>query len=118
MAGEKILIVEDNPMNMELAREGVEAMAMKKLDIDLVLLDVMMPRMDGFEVLKHMKADSSMRHIPVIMISALDEMKSVVRCIEKGADEYLTKPFNSKLLALIQRSDNKMDTGEHVFYHF
>jgi len=108
----RILIVDDEKLNRELlqdlvvsfghkpemAEDGVEAIAKLKLDIDLVLLDVMMPRMDGFEVLKHMKADSSMRHIPVIMISALDEMKSVVRCIEKGADEYLTKPFNSKLL--------------------
>ena len=108
----RILIVDDEKLNRELledlvvsfrykpemAEDGVEAIAKLKLDIDLVLLDVMMPRMDGFEVLKHMKADSSLRHIPVIMISALDEMKSVVRCIEKGADEYLTKPFNSKLL--------------------
>ena len=108
----RILIVDDEELNRELledlvvsfghkpemAEDGVEAIAKLKLDIDLVLLDVMMPRMDGFEVLKHMKADSSLRHIPVIMISALDEMKSVVRCIEKGADEYLTKPFNSKLL--------------------
>ncbi len=108
----RILIVDDEELNrelledlvvsfghkLEMAEDGVEAIAKLNLDIDLVLLDVMMPRMDGFEVLKHMKADSSLRHIPVIMISALDEMKSVVRCIEKGADEYLTKPFNSKLL--------------------
>ncbi len=65
---------------------------------DLVLLDVMMPEMDGYEVLEHMKADARMRDIPVIVISGLDEMDSIVRCIELGAEDYLPKPFNSTLL--------------------
>lgn len=65
---------------------------------DLVLLDILMPGMDGYEVLEHMKNDTTLRHLPVIMISAVDEMESVVRCIERGADDYLLKPFNPTLL--------------------
>jgi sigma-B regulation protein RsbU (phosphoserine phosphatase) len=64
----------------------------------LVLLDIMMPEMDGYEVLKRMKASDNLRHIPVVMISALDELESVVRCIEAGAEDYLSKPFNPTLL--------------------
>ena len=66
--------------------------------IDLVLLDVMMPEMDGRTVLKAIKADSALRHIPVIMITALDDMGSTVECIENGAEDYILKPFNPVLL--------------------
>lgn len=66
--------------------------------IDLVLLDILMPTMDGYEVLERMKEDQALRYIPVIMITAVDELESVVRCIEKGADDYLVKPFNPTLL--------------------
>jgi adenylate cyclase len=65
---------------------------------DLVLLDIMMPEMDGYEVLSHIKSDMTLRDIPVIMISALDAIDSVVRCIELGAEDYLPKPFNPTLL--------------------
>ena len=65
---------------------------------DVILLDVLMPEMDGYQVLEQVKSDSRLRHIPVIMISALDEMDSVVRCIEMGAADYLPKPFNPALL--------------------
>ena len=58
----------------------------------------MMPEMDGYEVLSHLKADNTWRDIPVIMISALDEIESVVRCIERGAEDYLSKPFDPVLL--------------------
>ena len=58
----------------------------------------MMPEMNGFQVLERMKADARLRHVPVIMISALDELDSVVRCIEMGAEDYLPKPFNPVLL--------------------
>jgi class 3 adenylate cyclase len=65
---------------------------------DLVLLDVMMPEMDGYEMLRRLKADPELRHIPVLMISALDELDSVVRGIELGAEDYLPKPFDPVLL--------------------
>jgi DNA-binding response OmpR family regulator len=65
---------------------------------DLVLLDIMMPVMNGYQVLQQLKGDAAWRDIPVIMISALDEIDSVVRCIEMGAEDYLPKPFNQVLL--------------------
>lgn len=65
---------------------------------DLILLDMMMPDLNGYEVLAQLKADARFRHIPVIVISALDEIDSVVRCIEAGAEDYLSKPFNPVLL--------------------
>lgn len=65
---------------------------------DLVLLDVLMPGIDGYEVLKRMKEDARRNHVPVIMISGLDEMDSVVKCIELGAEDYLSKPFDPMLL--------------------
>jgi phosphoserine phosphatase RsbU/P len=66
--------------------------------VDLVLLDVMMPGLNGYDVLERMRADDRLRHVPVIMISALDEVDSVIRCIELGAEDYLAKPFNPTLL--------------------
>jgi adenylate cyclase len=65
---------------------------------DLILLDLMMPGMNGFEVLSRLKADAGTRHIPVIIISALDELDGTIRCIEAGAEDYLPKPFNPVLL--------------------
>jgi adenylate cyclase len=108
-----ILVVDDNEGNREmlsrrLARQGHATIAaedgqsaldlLRERPVDLVLLDVMMPGMDGYEVLKRMKSDDALRHIPVLMISALDEMDSVIRCIELGAEDYLPKPFNAVLL--------------------
>jgi adenylate cyclase len=66
--------------------------------VDLVLLDVMMPGIDGYEVLRRLKGDATLRDLPVLMISALDEVQSVVRCIELGAEDYLPKPFDPVLL--------------------
>lgn len=66
--------------------------------IDLVLLDLMMPEMDGIEVLQKIKANAHLLHLPVVMVSANDEMDNVVRCIEMGAEDYLPKPFNPILL--------------------
>ena len=65
---------------------------------DLVLLDVMMPEMNGYQVLERLRADGRLTHLPVIVVSALAEMDSVVRCIELGAEDYLTKPINATLL--------------------
>jgi adenylate cyclase len=109
----RILVVDDNAANRDLLsrrlqREGHRVMtansgssALARLaaePFDLVLLDLMMPEMSGFEVLIRLKAEPSMRHIPVIMISALDELDSTVRCIEAGAEDYLPKPFSPVLL--------------------
>ncbi|NEQ26134.1 MAG: response regulator [Microcoleus sp. SIO2G3] len=108
-----VLVVDDNEVNRDLlsrrlerqghtvaiAIDGKQAIAqMQKQAFDLVLLDIMMPEMNGYQVLEHLKADDALRHIPVIMISALDDMESVVRCIELGAEDYLPKPFNPTLL--------------------
>jgi adenylate cyclase len=65
---------------------------------DLVLLDLLMPEMNGYQVLEHMKADNALRHIPVIVLSGLDEIDSIVKCIEMGAADYLIKPLNAVLL--------------------
>ena len=82
----------DNVATAEDGRQALELMAARPFD--LVLLDVMMPEMDGYQVLETMKADPALHRIPVVMISALDELDSVVRCVELGAEDYLTKPFN------------------------
>lgn len=85
--------------NVEIAEDGREALdKMNARRFDLVLLDIMMPEMNGYEVLEQMKADMALRDIPVIMISALDDMDSVIRCVELGAEDYLPKPFNATLL--------------------
>ncbi len=108
-----ILIVDDNATNREmlgrrLERDGhrvqLAAGGREALDlihgrrVDLVLLDVMMPDMNGYEVLQQLKAEVALRDIPVLMISAVDEVESVVRCIELGAEDYLPKPFDPVLL--------------------
>ena len=109
----KVLIVDDEPKNVRLleafllagghrvikAFNGKEALQQVKQERpDLILLDVMMPMMDGYEVLMHLKADGRWRDLSVIMISALDDIKSVARCIERGAEDYLPKPFDPVLL--------------------
>src|SRR5690606_15714715 len=82
-----------------MAEDGEQALSMvHEQDFDLVLLDIMMPNLSGYEVLEQMKADEDTKHIPVIMISAVDDLDSVVRCIELGAEDYLFKPFNPVLL--------------------
>jgi class 3 adenylate cyclase len=81
------------------AEDGTIALALvKKEAFDLVLLDMMMPGISGYDVLTMLKSDPRFREIPVIMISALTELDSIVRCIEAGADDYLAKPFDPTLL--------------------
>jgi len=81
------------------AQSGKEALQLVgEQSFDLILLDIMMPEMDGLEVLERLKSASTLRHIPVVVISALDDMDSVARCIEMGAEDYLSKPFNPVLL--------------------
>ena len=109
----RILVVDDDADNRDilarrLAREGYtvqsamdgkDALGRLATDpVDLILLDVMMPGMTGYEVLDAIKQDGQWHDIPVIMISALDELQSVVRCIEHGAEDYLPKPFDPVLL--------------------
>jgi GAF domain-containing protein/FixJ family two-component response regulator len=86
-------------LNVTTAADGRQALELlKSKPFDLVLLDIMMPNVNGYEVLAEMKASERLRHIPVIMISAVDEIDSVIRCIELGAEDYLPKPFNPTLL--------------------
>ncbi len=83
------------------AENGVEALDLLRAHagvIDLVLLDVIMPELDGYETLAAMKGDEAIRHIPVIIVSGVEELESVVRCIELGATDYLTKPINPRIL--------------------
>jgi GAF domain-containing protein/ActR/RegA family two-component response regulator len=86
-------------LNVTTAADGRQALQLlESKPFDLVLLDIMMPNVNGYEVLAAMKGSERLRHIPVIMISAVDEIDSVVRCIELGAEDYLPKPFNPTLL--------------------
>ncbi len=85
--------------SVECAASGREALArMKEASYDLVLLDLMMPEMDGYQVLEAIKGDARLVHLPVIMVSANDDMENVVKCIQRGAEDYLPKPFNPVLL--------------------
>src|SRR5574341_820326 len=108
-----VLVVDDNENNRMLlsdqlewqgygvatAENGRRAIEMlQERPYDLVLLDIMMPEMNGYQVLEYLKNDPNLRYIPVIMISAVDDINSVVRCIETGAEDYLPKPFNPVLL--------------------
>ncbi len=108
-----VLIVDDNEVNRDLlarrierqgyevriACDGFEALEVVRSDsLDLILLDIMMPQMNGYQVLETLKADPALRYIPVIMISAVNDIDSIVRCIELGAEDYLSKPFNPVLL--------------------
>ena len=108
-----LLVVDDDAINRDVltrrltqqghhvrtASSGQEALQLMREGVfDLVLLDVVMPDMDGYEVLQHIRSDDRLRNLPVIMISVVSEMQSVVRCIEAGAEDYLAKPFNPTLL--------------------
>jgi len=104
-----VLVVDDNAQNVELmqayletlnctvhtAGDGVEALAqVPKVKPDLILLDIMMPRMSGFEVCRRLKADPKTRDIPILMVTALNELGDIERGVESGTDDFLTKPIN------------------------
>lgn len=111
--GGTLLVVDDNEMNRDMlsrrlqrnghtvavAENGRVALEMLEADdFDLVLLDIMMPEMNGYEALERIKDNPALAHIPVIMITAVDEIESVAQCIELGAEDYLPKPFNPTVL--------------------
>ncbi len=92
-------LLERDGHTVRAAADGAEALELfSENEIDMVLLDVVMPELDGITVLERIKATPGKHHVPVIMISAVDETDSVVRCIEIGADDYLAKPFNPVIL--------------------
>jgi CheY-like chemotaxis protein len=109
----QVLIVDDNEINRDMlarrlhrrdfqitmAVNGREALDLvRQSPYDLILLDIMMPEVDGYTVLKFLKEDPRLKNISVIMISAIEEMDSVMKCMEIGADDYLTKPFDPDML--------------------
>jgi adenylate cyclase len=114
-----VLIVDDNPTNLEVLRvrlnaqgyqiitavDGEDALArVRESEPDLVLLDVMMPKLDGISVVKQLKADSKLRFIPIILVTAKADTRDVVAGLEAGADDYLTKPFEQAALVARVRS--------------
>jgi len=109
----RILVVDDERLNrrllsvnlqqsgyiVEMAEDGQRALQLLQSgEFDAVLLDLVMPKMDGYRVLAEMRGDAKLRSIPVIVISSMDDMESIVRCVEMGATDYLTKPFDPVLL--------------------
>ncbi len=112
----RILVVDDNPLNVKLlaaklakdyyfvstAQDGLEAIEITKKELpDLILLDIMMPNLDGFETCLRLKADPATKHIPIVMVTALSDVKDRVRGLECGANDFLTKPIND--IALMAR---------------
>ena len=110
----RLLVVDDNKVNRLLLGRGLEQQGhrvsfaengrqaldmLHQSEFDLVLLDIQMPEMDGYQVLEKLSTDLELRDLPVIVTSALEELDSVVRCIEMGAEDYLTKPVNPVLLS-------------------
>lgn len=118
-----VLIVDDNPQNVELlsafleslpvqlqtAVDGVDALeAVEKYKPDLILLDVMMPRMSGFQVCRKLKADDRTRHIKILMVTALNELGDIEQATDCGTDDFISKPVNK--LELIMRVKNLLKT--------
>ncbi len=115
----RILVVDDNEQNLELlmayleelncsvqgAADGIEALdIIAEAPPDLILLDIMMPRMSGFEVCRKLKSDPATRDIPVVMVTALNELGDIERGVESGTDDFITKPVNRLELVTRVRS--------------
>ncbi|MGB4201517.1 MAG: response regulator, partial [Thermotogota bacterium] len=111
LEGASIMIVDDTPANLELLAEMLHAKGYRVLQFpngmtalhacvrvkpDLILLDIMMPQMDGFEVNRRLKTDEKLRDIPVIFISALDDTANIVQALSQGGVDYITKPFKEE----------------------
>jgi two-component system alkaline phosphatase synthesis response regulator PhoP len=127
----KVLVVDDNVQNLELlvayldslackvctAADGIEALEkVAEEDPDLILLDIMMPRMSGFEVCRKLKTDPQTRNIPIIMVTALNELGDIERGVESGTDDFITKPVNRlelvtrvKSLLRVRHLQNELD---------
>jgi len=119
LAHSSVLIVDDNEQNLELlnaylddlegevrsASDGIEAIELvNQAPPDIILLDIMMPRMSGFQVCEKLKKDPATHDIPIIMVTALNEVGDVERAIDSGADDFLTKPVNKLELLTRVRS--------------
>lgn len=113
MSDGRALIVDDSKVNRMLLRRGLAEQGVDAIEaedgrqaldllaaepVDLILLDLLMPVLDGYGTLERIKADEGLRHIPVIVITAVEDLDSVIRCIELGATDYLPKPFNASVL--------------------
>ncbi len=138
MAKVKILIVDDNVANVELleayllsanyrvvkafdGQEGIDQAY--KENPDLIFLDIMMPKLDGYEVCKRLKTDEKMRFIPIVMITALSEMDAKIKGLDVGADDFLSKPFNKlemmarvRSLLRIKNLHNDLDSSENIIF--
>ncbi|XOV69839.1 MAG: response regulator [Verrucomicrobiota bacterium] len=133
-----ILVVDDDPLNRDLmerrlARQGCKTLSaesgpkaiemLRSESVDLVLLDMIMPEMDGFEILSKLKSDTTLSRIPVVMLSASDETSTTVHCIKMGADDFLPKPCNTTLLlarvesALAKKQLQEIQRKETGFFH-
>jgi len=119
IAQSKVLVVDDNPQNLELlvayldklgcqiatAVDGIDALEkVSRESPDLILLDIMMPRMSGFEVCRKLKSAPATRDIPIIMVTALNELGDIERGVESGTDDFITKPVNRLELTTRVRS--------------
>lgn len=128
----RILVVDDEEANRDLlvaligplghevecAKDGIEALAKLKLDIDLVLLDVMMPGMDGFKLTEEIRSCEICCDLPIIMVTALTDKESRLRAVESGANDYITKPVDKIELKIRMASLLKMkDAQDAVKYH-
>lgn len=113
MTNPSILVVDDNKITTKLmhrylsahnyevfeAYDGVECLEkLKETKPDVVVLDVMMPRMDGYETVRRMREDEQMKNIPVVIVTALNDVQTQIKAIEMGADDFLSKPVEEKLL--------------------
>lgn len=132
----RILIADDNPQGVELleaflagtdyetrtAADGEETLTqVSQWQPDLILLDIMMPKISGFEVCKRLRASAATKEIPVLMITALDQPSDMERAVEAGAEEFLTKPINKtdlllKVNALLKSSLNKRPLDRTLAY--
>lgn len=129
-----VLVVDDNQLNREMLARFLDKLghrcdfaengrqALQKIaenDYDLVLLDIIMPEMNGLQVLQNLNANGTLRHLPVLVVSGLDSTREVVRCIEFGADDFLPRPINMTLLrARVNASLEKKRLREREFAQF